>query len=464
MNYTQKTMSKIDEIRTFIKEEALKFGANNEKDYVERNNTGNDALSQGGAYFGFISPDEDNSGPYHDFSLTILPDKDDKPWLVCLGIGSLGFKNDYELASFPGVRRLFFSLISSKGYCKTSFIDIENGLPRSFLAKLPHLKNTLKTYSKVLPACEIVEDPTSVEGKKIISAFVAGYAELRKWPSNNEHRKAKTTAISAVKKEESPDDEKDVLNLILSRKYVVLEGAPGTGKTMLGKKIGEKLNAEIFFTQFHAETNYSDFIYGIKPNLNQSNLNYQEQKGIFLQALQFAISNPFKNVLLIIDELNRANLSNILGPIFYLFEYQMDDNSVNIEICNGFSVKKIPKNFYVIGTMNTADRSLAVVDFALRRRFAWYTLKPRILETKAFFKDDFLTFQEIFYWYASSEELNLQPGHAYFIANSKEEMTQRIRYELFPLIREYLLEGIMLKAKEDFNEYFSDRIKDTLFK
>jgi 5-methylcytosine-specific restriction protein B len=217
---------------------------------------------------------------------------------------------------------------------------------------------------------------------------------------------------------------------------------------MLAKKIGEKLNAEIFFTQFHAETNYSDFIYGIKPNLNQSNLNYQEQKGIFLRALQIAIKNPSKNVLLIIDELNRANLSNILGPIFYLFEYQMDDNSVDIEICNGFYIKKIPENFYVIGTMNTADRSLAVVDFALRRRFAWYTLKPRILETKTFFKDDFLKFQEIFDWYASSEELNLQPGHAYFIANSKEEMTQRIRYELFPLIREYLSEGIMLKAKE----------------
>ena len=284
MNYTHVTMSKIDEIRAFIREEAARFGAKNDnellKDYVERNNSGVDALTQGGAYFGFISPDEDNSGPYHDFSLTILPDKDEKPWLVCLGIGSLGFKNDYELASFPGVRRLFSSLISSRGFCKTSFLDIETGLPRPFLAKLPHLKNTLKIYSKVLPACEIVDDPTSTEGKKIISAFVAGYAKLREWPSNNEHRKAITTANSAVVKTKKTDDENSVMNLILSRKYVVLEGAPGTGKTMLAKRIGEKLNAEIFFTQFHAETNYSDFIYGIKPNLNQTNLNYQEQKGI----------------------------------------------------------------------------------------------------------------------------------------------------------------------------------------
>jgi len=337
-------------------------------------------------------------------------------------------------------------------------------LPKPFLTKLPHLKNSLKTYSKVLPACEIVENPTSLDGKKIISSFVAGYAKLREWSSNNEHRKAIDTAISAVVKHETIDNENTVLNLIKSRKYVVLEGAPGTGKTILAKKVGDKLNAEIFFTQFHAETNYSDFIYGIRPSLNQSNLSYQENKGIFLKSLQSAVNNPSKKVLLIIDELNRANLSNILGPIFYLFEYKMDENSVNIELCNGFSLKKIPDNFYVIGTMNTADRSLAVVDFALRRRFAWYKLKPQILNSSNFFKEDFLKFQQIFDWYASSEELNLQPGHAYFIADSKDEMEQRIRYELFPLIREYLSEGIMLKAKEEFNKYFFERIGEILFK
>ena len=172
-------------------------------------------------------------------------------------------------------------------------------------------------------------------------------------------------------------------------------------------------------------------------------------------------------LFLIIDEINRANLSNILGPIFYLFEYQLDeDNSVEIDIGGGYRINKIPSNYYVICTMNTADRSLAVVDFALRRRFAWYTLKPHIIETTGnnkFFKDDFLEFNDIFNWYASSEELSLQPGQAYFIAENEEEMKDRVKYELLPLIREYLAEGLLVNAKDEFAKYFYDRIGEVLF-
>ena len=88
------------------------------KPYVERNNTGQEALKDNGAYFGFIHPEEEASGPFHDFSLAIFPNDQDQPWLVCLGIGSSGFKNDYELATYPGLRRLFSKLINEKGFCK----------------------------------------------------------------------------------------------------------------------------------------------------------------------------------------------------------------------------------------------------------------------------------------------------------------------------------------------------------
>ena len=113
--------------------------------------------------------------------------------------------------------------------------------------------------------------------------------------------------------------------------------------------------------------------------------------------------------------------------------------------------------------MNTADRSLAVVDFALRRRFAWFTLKPKAIKSKQFFNEDFGRLQEIFDWYASSTELNLQPGQGYFIADSEDEMKNRIRYEIFPLIKEYLQEGLLRNAKEEFNNYFSTRINLSLF-
>lgn len=459
----------IENIRQFIKDKAVEFGAKPDtefnKPYVERNNTGQEALKDNGAYFGFIHPEEETSGPFHDFSLTIFPNVIDKPWLVCLGIGSSGFKNDYELSTFPGLRRLFSKLINENGFCKSDLSDIETSLPKSITgnSKLQHIKNTIKTYTKVLPVCQIVDDPESEEGQKIIAAFVAGYAKLRDWPTNKDHRKAISNALEPFIKSEDVDDEEVIQNLLEERKYIVLQGPPGTGKTRISKIIADKLNAKVFFTQFHAETSYSDFIYGILPNVESSELNYSDNLGVFSQAVKYAIENSSKKTILIIDEINRANLSNVLGPIFYLFEHKMGPSDITIEICPGIEINKLPENLYVISTMNTADRSLAVVDFALRRRFAWYTLKPKSIKLKTFYKNDFGKIEEIFEWYASSNELNLQPGQGYFIADSDEEMTNRIEYEIFPLIKEYLQEGFIQSAKEEFNNYFSNRIKKTLF-
>ena len=458
----------IEAIRQFIKEKAKEFGAKTDtefnKSYIERNNTGQEALKDDGAYFGFIHPDEEASGPFHDFSLTIFPNNISKPWLVCLGIGSSGFKNDYELATYPGLRRLFSKLIDERGFCKSDFSDIETSLPKSISGNpdLAHIKNTIKTYTKVLPVCQIVDDPESEEGKKIIAAFVAGYAELRDWPTNNEHRKAITKALAPFFDVKNVDDETEVIKLLKERKYVILQGPPGTGKTRLAKIIVEKLKATTFFTQFNAETSYSDFIYGIRPNVKEHNLSYVESLGIFTKALKHAIDTK-ETTILIIDEINRANLSNVLGPLFYLFEHKQDIANVKMQITPELEVDKIPDNLFVIATMNTADRSLAVVDFALRRRFAWYTLKPKAIETKQFYKDDFISISKIFDWHAQSNELSLQPGQGYFIASSDEEMRNRIRYEVYTLIREYLQEGLLRSAKEEFNNYFVRRINLSLF-
>lgn len=459
----------IENIKQFIKEKAEQFGAkaDNEfnKPYVARNNTGHDALKDNGAFFGFIHPEEEASGPFHDFSLTIFPNDQNKPWLICLGIGSSGFKNDYELATYPGLRRLFSKLVDANGFCKSDFSDIETSLPKSITnnENLQHIKNTIKTYNKVLPVCQIVENPESKEGRETIAAFVAGYAKIREWPSNKEHRKAVSEALGVFLKKDKNSDLEIIETLLTERKFVVLQGAPGTGKTRTAKEVAERVKAKTFFTQFHAETSFSDFIYGIRPNTNNEILNYTIGLGSFTEALKYSTEHPQEKTLLIIDEINRANLSNVLGPIFYLFEHKMDKSNVEIEIYPGFKVNKLPENFYVIATMNTADRSLAVVDFALRRRFAWYTLKPMVINSNFFFESDFNKMDEIFNWYASTNELLLQPGQGYYIASSEEEMTNRIKYEIFPLIKEYLQEGLIRNTKEEFNNYFSIRINQSLF-
>jgi 5-methylcytosine-specific restriction protein B len=465
-------MNKIERTIEFVKELAGNFGAKNEgsfNDYIFRNNTKEDSLNQGGAFFGLISPEEEPSGPYHDFSLVVFPDKENKPWLISLVVGSLGFKNDYDLASAPGVKRLFSSVISQNGFCKSSFLDIETDLPKPFKEKVSHLSKALKDYSKLLVACDIIFDPSSEEGKKIIRKFLAAYARLREFPTNEKHKKL-VEEILEISGKTVRDEEKEVYELLDNRKFVVLQGAPGTGKTRLAKIIAKKLTAKPFFTQFHAETSYSDFIFGIKPKLKAGEIGYKSQEGIFYRSLKAAKDNSEEKVVLIIDEINRANLSNVLGSIFYLFEYQLDedkdDYSVEIEIGDELSVNRIPSNYYVICTMNTADRSLAVVDFALRRRFAWYTLKPHTItssKNKIFFKEDFSRFNNIFNWYASSEELSLQPGQAYFIAKDDEDMKNRVKYELLPLIREYLAEGLLVNAKDEFAKYFYERISEVLF-
>uniref|UniRef100_UPI002587E763 McrB family protein n=1 Tax=Algoriphagus sp. TaxID=1872435 RepID=UPI002587E763 len=455
----------IDEVIDFIVDCAVKFGAKPDlefnKPYVFRKNVGTDALKDNGAFFGFIHPEEEGSGPFHDFSLTIFPNDQNKPWLVCLGIGSSGFKNDYELATYPGLRRLFSKLIDERGFCKSDFADIETSLPKSItgIQDLHHIKNTIKTYTKVLPACQIVDDPESAKGKQIIAAFVAGYSKLRDWPTNNDHRKAVSEALESFLKTETTDESEELKNLLKERKYIVLQGPPGTGKTRTAKSVADKIGAKTFFTQFHAETSFSDFIFGIRPDTENEELRYKENLGNFSKALKYAVDHKYENVILIIDEINRANLSNVLGPIFYLFEHKMDISNVEIEIAPNFKINKLPDNFSVIATMNTADRSLAVVDFALRRRFAWYTLKPKAINSNQFFKEDFNRIQEIFDWYATSTELNLQPGQGYFIANTDNEMKNRIRYEILPLIKEYLQEGLLRNAKEEFNKYFYDRLK-----
>lgn len=459
----------IENIRQFIKKEAERFGAKIENDFnkpfVERNNTGQEALKDNGAYFGFIHPEEDTSGPFHDFSLTIFPNNQNKAWLVCLGVGSSGFKNDYELATYPGLRRLFSKLVNDRGFCKSDFSDIETSLPKTIMGiqDIQHIKNTIKTYTKVLPVCQIVDDPESDKGKQIISAFVAGYAKLRDWPSNNSHREAIAEALASFVKMEAVDETEEIKNLLKQRKFLVLQGPPGTGKTMTAKEVAKEINAKTFFTQFHAETSFSDFIFGIRPNLQSETLSYKENLGSFTEALKYAKDKSDENVILIIDEINRANLSNVLGPIFYLFEHKMSESDIEIEISPGFKINKLPENFFVIATMNTADRSLAVVDFALRRRFAWYSMKPKIINSKQFYRDDFVKIQNIFEWYASSNELSLQPGQGYFIANTPDEMENRIRYEIFPLIKEYLQEGLLRSAKEEFNNYFTTRIQQSLF-
>ena len=431
---------------------------------IVRKNLEENAFTEGAAYWGFLNPEEETSGQYSDFSFVVFPDSysDVKTCVVCLGVGSSGFRNDYHLAALPGIRRMFLKLKGQNTFFKASFSDIEStstDLLNEITTSHSQLTTVIGRYKTVLPASCIV-NPQEENGMKIIYAWLATYAKIRSWATNEKQRKAIETALSKISNPEVNNEEKDIKDLLEKRKYIVLQGAPGTGKTYTALNIAEKYH-QTFFEQFHAETTFSDFVYGIEPNMSEdmSQPQFKAKTGILYQAVKYAIEHKDDKVLLIIDEINRANLSNVLGPVFYLFEYQTGMRKVEISVGDR-KLTQLPDNLYVIATMNTADRSLAVVDFALRRRFAWYTLRPHEITPgvgKKFMKETYNKFADIFFQYATDDELNLQPGQSYFIVGTNEsdkEMKERMIYELLPLMKEYLTEGYLLKAKDAFCDLF----------
>ena len=403
-----------------------------------------------------------------------------------------------------------------RGAVKSDFTNVRNKIwPDMPEDKKKLFDENKKAYGKYCLAVRYVdlksafdsedskEKKTGEAGLDLIKAFIAAYADLREWGYNSdkESRNDVLNFYSGVNN--NCDIEKDVERLVLQRYFVVLQGAPGCGKTFTAKNVAKTIvkktrsednikdsntkTGKIFFTQFHAETTYSDFVYGIRPKLSSSgrkddtatHLEYEGVAGPFVQAVQYAENHQNENVVLIVDEINRANLSNVLGEVLYLFEPTMKstntesegEQKVQIRLGDRY-VEALPDNFYCIATMNTADRSLAVVDFALRRRFTWYTIYPHApedekLNGQLFCKYYFNKFTLIFDKYANDFELSLQPGQSYFIVdgpNEKDQMKDRLRYELMPLIKEYLDSGLLSDAKDEFEELFNKEIGESMYR
>lgn len=468
------------ELEKRINEKALEFGLFTQtmKDKENKRGVPNAVIrsniksfNEGKCYFGYVRPEEAPSGAYYDLSFVVLPQEFDGKCVISIGVGSAGFQRDYDLVSTAGTRRLFCRLAKPDGnsFIKNDFTDIETPIKelQDKIAndeELQDLSSVIETYKTVLLASRIVDPEKEFD---VIAAWLAQYAKLRNWGTKKSQRNEQNKAISKCANKKTIDIQSNIKHLLKNRRFVVLQGAPGTGKTYNALEIS-KTYYKTHFIQFHAETTYSDFVEGIRPVLEKENLGYEKVKGVLVKAIESALEDARRRVLLIIDEINRANLANVLGPVFYLFEDQTGTRNVTLEV-GGHKLEKLPENLDVIATMNTADRSLAVVDFALRRRFAWYTIQPQRIEpdeNQQFHEDLFNRFCEIFERYASDEELNLQPGPSYFLTpkeNAETIMKERMIYELMPLIKEYLAEGLMKKAADSFAQLFYEETNKYLY-
>lgn len=251
----------------------------------------------------------------------------------------------------------------------------------------------------------------------------------------------------------SEADYAHVTGILKTKKNLILEGAPGVGKTFAAKRLayslmGEKDINRVMMVQFHQSYSYEDFVMGFRPAKD----GFELRTGAFYNFCKKAEVDSDNDYFFIIDEINRGNLSKIFGELFMLIEN--DKRGVQLQLLYSDEKFSIPPNVYIIGMMNTADRSLAMLDFALRRRFAFFDLKP------GFETDGFKQYQDILdnekfnalvqcverlnQTIASDESLGegFCIGHSFFCSLTQDKIEEGVlngivEYELIPLLKEY---------------------------
>lgn len=236
-------------------------------------------------------------------------------------------------------------------------------------------------------------------------------------------------------------------------------------KTKLNKVVASDINLEAspYFkmVQFHPSYTYEDFVRGIVSEVidEGKGVIYEGKNKILAEYAIKALDNPHKKYILIIDEINRANLSSVLGELIFALEYR--DKAVDsMYAVDDDNSLVLPTNLLIIGTMNTADRSVGHIDYAIRRRFAFVHVPPKpLVSTGDFIFDSALFYKvkEIFVNHIS-DDFNIedvQLGHSYFIdkSNEKGSMKIRLKYEIIPILKEYIQDGILNEsARESINE------------
>ena len=262
-----------------------------------------------------------------------------------------------------------------------------------------------------------------------------------------------------------------MIELLKYKPQIILQGPPGTGKTREAKRIAKALlglgendslegNEQFKLIQFHPSYSYEDFVRGIIAENTDGNISYVTKDKILAEFAKKALKDKDTPYVLIIDEINRANLSSVLGELIYALEYR-GEAVQSMYAIEGENNLILPPNLYIIGTMNTADRSVGHIDYAIRRRFAFVNVLPKELEgnfDKNLFKAVSKLFIENYDEYINNTDTELKRaktlspefkpedvwlGQSYFITKNTP-INIRWEYEIKPILLEYVKDGILI--------------------
>ena len=420
-----------------------------------------DGDDEGVPFAGLIHPDNPPSGPYGGTSVVWFPTKEHGS-LLSFVVGTRGLSPDEGILTRPGHRRRLVALrqhLASHGivtWTKPDPAALGVSVPKNVRARFSGFERALQRYGSETYACALVPREPQ-EARVVVQAFMDLYAFERGWDVLKEWQSEYDQLLGELREGwlSSPKAE-EIHELLRRRRFVILQGAPGTGKTRMAEDLRSRyFDGRGMTVQFHPAVTYEDFVVGLAPDVTSGTLHFTTRTGWLVTAAQNAKEAPF---LLVIDEINRADLGRVLGEAIYLFEPGEvgGERARRIRLphpVDGVSEFQLPSNLYVIATMNTADRSIAALDIAVRRRFAYVTMHAErsVIAAQQLNRavSAFDRIADVFIEHAPEDALNLLPGHAYFLAKDDAELCERFRYELVPLLDEYLRQGLLGSAQSE---------------
>jgi 5-methylcytosine-specific restriction enzyme B len=416
-------------------------------------------------YLAFIDPSNPTSGRYSGLSFVLFPG-DEVPALLGLVVGTDGLSPDQAILGRPGHARKVQAICAwlnrqfpESAWAKHDPTRTDLDMPD---IRWPGHERALKRYGSVIYAIFRPGEDRALTERALAALLDLMFQERGHEPLKSSQQQALQLRNEWFGELMPVLEAAKVHDLLARRRYAILQGPPGTGKTRMALELlRERYSGHGMSVQFHPNTTYETFIGGLAPTTSSSELGlrFAPAPGVLMKAAAAALIQPDVPYLLHIDEINRADLGKILGEAIFLLE-PGEQRTVQLPYDFGAPFKDrffLPPNLHILGTMNSADRSIALLDVAVRRRFAFVSLWPQLDVVRqhgcGLMQEAYERLLSHFVEHAPDEAFALLPGHSYFLEADPARASQQLKLNLAPLLEEYLAQGYVSGFSEQIRSY-----------